>query len=201
LLDRVLLDLTRPLVAALARPLVAAGIRADTVTAFGAFCGLAAGAAIAAGGYGWAVLLGVLRSVSDGVDGAIARATGPTDRGAFLDATADFLFYAAVPLGFAVADPAANALPAAFLLACFLGTGATFLAFAVQAERRGLTNTRLPDKGFYYLGGLTEGTETLLCFALMCLWPSAFPLLAWAFGGLCLITVVARIRHSIRVLH
>jgi hypothetical protein len=61
----------------------------------------------------------------------------PTDRGAFLDITLDFLFYASIPLAFALADPAANALPAAVLLAAFIGTGSSFLAFAVLAERRG----------------------------------------------------------------
>ena len=53
----------------------------------------------------------------------MARLTAPTDRGAFLDITLDFLFYASIPLAFAVADPAANALPAAVLLAAFIGTG------------------------------------------------------------------------------
>ncbi len=200
MLDRVLLDLTRPASERLARLLVARGVRANTVTAAGEVCGLAAGVAIACGWYGLALLLGALRSVGDGLDGAIARATRPTDRGAFLDAVADFLFYAAVPLGFAVVDPAGNALPAAFLLACFLGTGASFLAFAVQAERRRVRNTRLPEKGFYYLGGLTEGSETLACFALMCVWPTEFPLLAAVFGTLCLVTVGARVLYGIRAL-
>jgi hypothetical protein len=36
----------------------------------------------------------------------VARLTTPTDRGAFLDITLDFLFYASVPLAFALADPA-----------------------------------------------------------------------------------------------
>lgn len=200
MLDRALLELTRPVTDRLARRLVTSGVRADWVTAVGAVCGLGAGIAVACGWYLLALLLGALRSVCDGLDGAIARATRTTGRGAFLDAVADFLFYAAVPLGFAIADPGVNALPAAFLLACFLGTGASFLAFAVQAERRGLTNTRLPQKGFYYLGGLTEGSETLACFGLMCVWPSAFPVLATVFGGLCLITVGARVRYGIRAL-
>ncbi len=51
--------------------------------------------------------------LADGLDGELARVTAPTDRGAFLDITLDFLFYASVPLAFAWADPAANALAAA----------------------------------------------------------------------------------------
>jgi hypothetical protein len=73
---------------------------------------------------------------------AIARATRPTDRGAFLDIALDFLVYAAVPLGFAAWDPHANAFPAAFLLASFVANGSAFLAFSTMAEKRGLMTAR-----------------------------------------------------------
>ena len=129
----------------------------------------------------------------DGLDGAVARLTKPTDRGAFLDIALDFVFYALIPLAFALADPARNALPAALLLTAFIGTGSSFLAFAVLAERRGLSSTAYPTKGFFYLGGLTEGTETLLAFAAMCLWPQAFPWIAGVFAALCALTWVTRI--------
>jgi phosphatidylglycerophosphate synthase len=123
----------------------------------------------------------------------VARATTPTDRGGFLDITLDFLFYAAIPLAFALADPAANALPAAVLLASFIGTGSSFLAFAIVAAQRGLTSTALPDKSFYFLGGLTEATETLVAFVAMCLWPSWFPQIAYGFAALCALTTALRI--------
>ena len=90
-------------------------------------------------------------------------------------------------------DPAANALAAAALLASFMGTGSSFLAFAVLAEKRGLTDTALPDKSFYFLGGLTEATETIAVFAAMCLWPSVFAPLAWGFAALCGVTTALRI--------
>ncbi len=124
----------------------------------------------------------------------------PTDRGAFLDITLDFLFYASVPLAFAITDPAANALPAAVLLAAFIGTGSSFLAFAVLAERRGLASAAYPDKGLYYLGGLTEASETLICFALMCVWPERFAWWAYGFAVLCGVTTVARIVGGARAL-
>jgi phosphatidylglycerophosphate synthase len=136
----------------------------------------------------------------DGLDGAVARLTQPTDRGAFLDITLDFLFYASIPLAFAVADPAANALPAAVLLAAFIGTGSSFLAFAALAERRGLQSEDFPKKGIYYLGGLTEATETLLCFVLMCLWPQHFGALAYGFAVLCALTIVTRVLGGWRAL-
>jgi phosphatidylglycerophosphate synthase len=130
----------------------------------------------------------------------VARLTAPSDRGAFLDITLDFLFYASVPLAFAFADPAANALAAAVLLAAFIGTGSSFLAFSALAGKRGLHCTAYPNKGLYYLGGLTEATETLVCFALMCLFPAQFALWAHGFAVLCGLTILSRVWAGWRML-
>jgi hypothetical protein len=112
----------------------------------------------------------------------------------------DFLFYASIPLAFALADPTAHALAAAVLLAAFIGSGSSFLAFAVLAERRGLTSLAYPQKGLYYLGGLTEAGETLACFTAMCLWPTAFVPLALGFAALCGLTLLARLHAGWRLL-
>ena len=191
--DRALTALIRRPLQAGARGLVALGVSADAVTLLGFAVGLGGAVAIALGHplVGLALVLG--SRLLDGLDGAVARLTQPTDRGAFLDITLDFLFYASIPLAFAAADPVANALPAAVLLAAFIGTGSSFLAFAVLAERRGLQSAAYPTKGLYYLGGLTEASETLLCFALMCLWPAHFALWAYGFAALCALTVVGRL--------
>ena len=129
----------------------------------------------------------------DGLDGAVARATQPTDRGGFLDITLDFVFYASIPMAFAVADPDANALAAAVLLASFIGTGSSFLAFAIVAEKRRLQSLAFPDKSFSFLGGLTEAPETLAAFVSMCLWPQWFAEIAYGFAALCVITTALRI--------
>ncbi len=193
MLDRALLGLLRPLLHGAARRLAAAGVGADAVT----LCGLALGGAAAVAIALRQPLLGLAfiaaSRLADGLDGELARLTAPTDRGAFLDITLDFLFYASIPLAFALADPAANALAAAVLLAAFIGTGSSFLAFAVLAERRGLKSTGYPSKGFYYLGGLTEGTETIACFALMCLVPQHFAWWAYGFAALCALTIGTRL--------
>ena len=139
---------------------------------------------------GLAALLG--KRVLDGLDGAVARLRGPTERGAFLDIALDFFVYAAIPFAFALADPGRNALAAAALLFAFMGTASSFLAFAVIAARRGLASGDYPQKGIYYLGGLTEGTETIACLSAMCLWPEWFAPLAWGFAGLCLVTTLTR---------
>jgi phosphatidylglycerophosphate synthase len=193
MLDRIALQALKPGFDAAAASAVRLGWRADAVTLFGLALGLAAAAALAASSWTLALVLMLASRVADGLDGAIARLTRPTDRGAFLDIACDFIFYAAIPLGFAVAEPAANALAAAVLLAAFIGTGTSFLAFAVLAERRGLKSLQYPRKGFFYLGGLTEATETLACFALMCLKPGWFALLAYGFAVLCALTLVTRL--------
>ena len=192
MLDAALQPHLHRLLAPVARRLARAGVPADRITVAGFVIGLAAVPLLGAGATGAALVAILANRVLDGLDGAVARVAGPTDRGAFLDIALDFLFYAAVPLGFALADPAANALAAAFLLFAFVGTGSSFLAFAAVAAHRPMVETRLVAKGIRYLGGLTEGTETILCFVAMCLWPAAFPTLAWVFGGLCLVTTATR---------
>jgi phosphatidylglycerophosphate synthase len=193
MMDRWAVALLRPGLQAGARMLVRAGVRADAVTWTGFAIGLGAAVCIAHQAFLVGLGLLLLSRLLDGLDGAVARLTQPTDRGAFLDITLDFLFYASIPLAFAWADPARNALAAATLLAAFVGTGSSFLAFAVLAERRRLTSAAYPAKGLYYLGGLTEATETLLVFAAMCLWPQAFPVIAAGFAGLCVLTVLTRL--------
>ena len=198
--DRRAQALISPLLQAGARMLVQLGVGADAVTWVGFALGRGGAAAIALDNPGLALALILTSRLADGLDGAVARLTRTTDRGAFLDITLDFLFYASVPLAFALADPARNALAAAVLLAAFIGTGSSFLSMAVLAERRGLTSVDYPHKGLYYLGGLTEAGETLACFVLMCLWPAGFAPLALGFAALCGLTLAARLHAGWRLL-
>lgn len=192
MIDRYLLSVQEALLRPAARTLAALRVDADRLTLIGFAAGVLAALALAFGREMAGLLLIVLNRILDGLDGAVARIAGPTDRGAFLDTACDFVFYALVPLGFALADPARNALPAAALIAAFVGTGSSFLAFAVIAAKRGLTANAYPSKGIYYLGGLAEGAETIAVFAAMCLWPALFPLFAWVFAAICLFTTLAR---------
>jgi phosphatidylglycerophosphate synthase len=196
--DRRAQALLRPALNATARGLVRAGISADALTWLGFAIGIAAALAIAWQAFVVGLVLLLVSRLLDGLDGSVARLTQPTDAGGFLDIALDFLFYAAIPLGFAVADPSHNALPAAVLLASFIGTGTSFLAFAALAEKRGLTDTALPGKSFYFLGGLTEATETIAVFAAMCLWPEHFAVLAYGFAALCAITTAMRMGWGYR---
>jgi len=173
--------------------LAAAGIGADAVTIGGCLLGLAAALAVAAGRFYLAATLLIASRIADGLDGAIARATRPTDRGAFLDIALDFLVYAAVPLGFAAWSPHANAFAAAFLLASFVANGSAFLAFSIMAEKRGITTTRQGQKSIYYLAGIAEGFETIAFMIAFCLFPTAFPILAIIFATLCWISALSRL--------
>ncbi len=196
MIDRYVLPLQKHILQPVATQLVRYGVRADLITLTGFAIGLSAIPLLALGFYATALLAILLNRLFDGLDGAVARAAGPTDRGAFIDIAFDFFFYAAVPVGFAIADPAVNALPAAILVASFMGTGSSFLAFAIIAERRGLTAADYPQKGIYYLGGLAEGTETIAVFVAMCLWPDHFPLIAFSYAAMCLVTTVTRWRQG-----
>jgi phosphatidylglycerophosphate synthase len=192
MLDRIALPLFSRPHRAVARACMRLGLSANAVTLIGALIGLAAAPLIAMQCYYEALALILLNRFLDGVDGTIARIAGPTDRGGYLDIVCDFLFYAAIPLGFAFANPVSNALAAATLLASFIGTGATFLAFAAIAAKRGAISPHYPNKAIYYLGGLTEGTETIITFCAMCLWPQHFSLIAYVFAAACALTIATR---------
>ncbi len=193
MLDRRVIEWLRPSLGTMAASLARRNVSANAVTWAAFLLGMGACVAVARGHFVAGLVLMLLGRCADGLDGAVARHRGPTDLGAYLDITLDFIFYAGFVLAFAVHDPAPRAMPAAVLLAAFVGTGASFLAFAAVAAKRSMVSAEYPNKGFYFLGGLTEGTETILCFALMCLWPQHFAWWAYGFAALCALTVVTRL--------
>ena len=168
------------------------GVSANAVTYGGAALGIGAFVAIAYSAFTLGLVLILLNRIADGLDGAVARSNGTTDLGGVLDIVFDFIFYSLIPLGFALAD-SANAVAACFLVVSFMGTGSSFLAFAIMAEKRGIETTIRGHKSLYYLGGLTEGTETIFALVLMCLFPAWFSVIAIVFGCLCWLTTATRI--------
>jgi phosphatidylglycerophosphate synthase len=179
--------------------LASRGATANFVTLVGLCLGLAAAGMVAAGWSGLVVALPVLASrLADGLDGAVARAHGKTDFGGFLDIAADFAFYGAIPLAFVLCDPAEYGPVGAFLLFSFYVNGATFLGFAILAARRGLVTTNRGDKSLYFTAGLLEGTETIIFFLVIVIWPALLVPVGWAFGVLCLVTAAARVLLAAR---
>ena len=193
MLDGYARRLIDPPLALLAAPLARAGVSADAVTMAGLALGLACAAAVAFSATVAALALLALSRLCDGLDGAVARARGRTDFGGFLDIVCDFAFYGAVPLGFAVLDAPRNALAASALLFSFYINGASFLAYAAVAARRGMETRVRGEKSLYFTAGLAEATETIAAFAAMLLFPAAFPVLAYVFAALCLVTAASRV--------
>lgn len=173
--------------AALAR----AGVTANGLTFAGLALGLAGAGAIAIGHVGWGLALIIANRIADGLDGAVARARGPSDLGGYFDIVADFAFYVSIPLGFGVLS-SDNTLPALMLVASFVLTGVSFLAFAVIAAKRGEETIAHGRKSFFYSTGLAEGAETIAVFIAMCVWPAWFGVIAYAYAGLCVATVFQR---------
>jgi phosphatidylglycerophosphate synthase len=192
MLDAAMRRFVDPPLDRLARVVAALGVPANAITLVGFAVGLAAVPLLAVESYAGALVAIGLNRLADGLDGAVARRGTPSDLGGYLDIVGDFIFYAAVPFGFALARPE-NALPAAFLILSFVGTGSSFLAYAIMAAKRGLADAAPTRRSLHYLGGLTEGTETIIAFALFCLLPTAFPILAYVFGALCWLTTVSRV--------
>jgi phosphatidylglycerophosphate synthase len=172
---------------------------ANQVTVGGFILGMAVIPALAFQMYVPAILIILINRFADGLDGAIARERGITDLGGYLDIVLDFIFYSAVIFGFCLAQPE-QAIYGAFLIFSFIGTGSSFLALSIFAAKRSLSTDIRGTKSIYYLGGLTEGFETIVTLLLMCLFPGWFWLIASIFGILCWITTLSRIHMSYRLL-
>lgn len=175
------------------------GIGADQVTLVGLCLGLVS-AVLIGNRLPMLALIPLLASrLADGLDGAVARATKRTDFGGYLDIVADFLFYGAIPFAFVVLDPVHNGMAGAFLLLSFYVNGTSFLGYAILAEKRNLETSKRGLKSLYFTTGLLEGTETIVFFVLLCLFPTAFPWMAWGFGVLCFVTAGSRILLAAKV--
>jgi phosphatidylglycerophosphate synthase len=200
MLDGIARTLLGPALDAAGRRLAARGLTADAVTLAGFAVAAAAAAAIALEAYPLGLVLLLLSRLADGLDGAVARHTRKTDLGGFLDITLDFAFYGLVPLAFVAADPQGRGLAGAVLLFSFYANGASFLAYAVMAGKRGMGTKARGPKSLYFTTGLAEATETILVFCAFCLFPRAFAPIAYAFAAVTLMTAGARILLAVRTL-
>ena len=139
----------------------------------------------------------ILNRLCDGLDGSVARARGEdSDLGGYLDIVLDFLIYAGIPFFAALGlmEPSAY-LAAAFVIYSFIGSGISFLAYAIVAGKRDMDdNAHQGKKSFYFATGFMEGAETVFFMGLICLFPDAFEWICYGFGILCWITTAARLR-------
>ncbi|MBH0088031.1 CDP-alcohol phosphatidyltransferase family protein [Pseudoalteromonas sp. NSLLW218] len=201
MLDKFITPVIKPLLTPVVMLMHKRGMTADQLTVVGFLVGLLAVPLLAFEMWYGALVAITLNRILDGLDGALARyANQSSSAGGFLDITLDFLFYAAIPLGFILANPEQNAIAGSLLLATFIGTGSSFLAFAIAAEKFKLEKPQFKYKSFYYLNGLTEGTETIALFIAFCIWPQHFAVMASIFAIACGITIFTRIHGGYHTL-
>ena len=104
MVDNKLLPVVEFFLSPIAKYLNGRRISADTITIFGFIIGLMAVPFIFFGFLKSALLLIIFNRICDGLDGIVARMNEKTDRGAFLDISLDFIFYASIPVAFALFD-------------------------------------------------------------------------------------------------
>ncbi len=195
-LDRVAGHLDRP------------GISPDRLTVLGLVTGLASAGCAAGQQWGWALVLWVVSRALDGLDGPLARrrlraapegAGRVSGRGGFLDITADFVVYGTTVVGVAVGATAGHGAPwwpfLVVLLAYYVN-GTAFLAFSSIAERTG--RQRDDGRSLSFLGGLAEGTETILVHALWLVLPQHAAVIATVWGTVVLVSAAQRIAAGYR---
>jgi phosphatidylglycerophosphate synthase len=194
MLDARITPLLNPFLHKIVKPVDKAGITPNQVSIMGFIIGVIALPLLAMEMWYGALAFIMINRLFDGLDGALARRQkSSSSSGGYLDICLDFLFYSLVPLGFALSDPEQFALPALVLVVSFVGTGSSFLAFAISAQKFNIEKVQFKQKSFYYMQGLTEGFETITLFVLCCLFPQYFSIFAYLFALLCGFTTVTRI--------
>lgn len=186
-----------PALDAVAARLAVAGVPPLALTAAGWLVGV--GACVSAGLGAWtlALVLWLANRVLDGLDGPLARQRGATELGGFLDIVADFSIYAGFVVGVAVDRPQAR-LACLALLSAYYVSGTAFLALSSLQERRGASVA--DGRSLRFVGGLAEGTETVIVYVLFCVLPGHAELIAWLFTAAVAITAGHRVALGVTLL-
>ena len=185
--------LERPL-DALARFMDRPWVSPNGLTLLGLATGLASAAAAAGQLWWWALALWWFSRAMDGLDGPLARrrraathggaaASRGSEAGGFLDIASDFVVYGTTVVGVAIGATRqfdVDWLPFLLVLLAYYLNGTAFLAFSSIAERTG--RQRDDGRSLSFLGGLAEGTETIVVHSLWLILPSHAALVAtvWA---------------------
>lgn len=157
---------------------------------------------VVAAGSAWAGLSAVAVAawlggrLLDGLDGAVARATGAvTDRGGYLDMVLDTLGYALVPIGVALwLDTRAGWITLAVMLSVFYVNTISWAYLSALLEKRGagaasggeLTSVTMPP-------ALVEGAETVVVYTLFLAVPGWAPAIFVAMAAATAVGVVQRL--------
>lgn len=169
-------------------------ITPDRLTGLNLVLGLASAVLAAVQWWLPALAAWLLCRVADGLDGPLARrrnaraGTEDTGRGGFWDICADFIVYGATVVGVGIGATegfGAPWLPFLLVLFAYYINGTAFLAFSSIAEK---TGRQLRDgRSLSFLGGLTEGAETVAVHSLWLVLPGA----AWEIAAVWALLVTA----------
>lgn len=171
----------------LAKFLVKNSVNANLISILGFIIGISAVNFLALNMYGWALACILINRVFDLLDGAVARHSKITEFGIFLDAALDYVFYAGIIFGFALANPLQNAVAASFFLFAFTSSACAMLAYAVIAYKKQTEKQIVFDKSPFYFGGFAQGAEVFLASVVLCILPFWFMEFAIVLGILCLV--------------
>jgi len=201
--------LDRPL-SGLARLLDRPFVSPNRLTLLGLATGLASAATAAAQLWWWALGLWLFSRAMDGLDGPLARrrraaahgnpeTSHGSEAGGFLDITADFAVYGATVVGVAIGATGqydASWLPFLLVLLAYYLNGAVFLAFSSIAERTG--RQREDRRSLSFLGGLAEGTETIVVHSVWLVVPAHAGVIATVWAGVVGVSAAQRIVTGFR---
>ena len=202
MLDARARTLTGPVLDRVAAPLAQAGVHPLVLTGLGWLIGVGACVAVVLGLWWVALVLWLGNRLLDGLDGAVARhasaGAGPSELGGFLDIVADFSIYAGFVLAVAVRVPDAR-LACVVLLVAYYVSGTAFLALSSVLERVG-DHRHLDQRSLRFVGGLAEGTETVIAYVVFAVLPAYAEQVAYTFAVLVAITSVQRVVEGVVVL-
>lgn len=203
MLDAPARRLLAPALDRVAAVLERAGVPPLALTGTGFAFGAAACLAAAGGRWGLALALWLANRLLDGLDGPVARRRGATELGGFLDLVADFTVYGGFVVALAYAVPGAR-LACIVLLGTYYISGTAFLALSSVLERRAHESldceVAQDGRSLRFVGGLAEGTETVLAYSLICLLPAHAVAFVWTFAAAVAITAGQRVCTAVGVL-
>lgn len=179
--------------------LARAGARPGALTGTGFLLGAGACAAAAERAWSAALALWLANRLFDGLDGPVARARGSTEIGGFLDIVSDFAVYGGFVAGVAIGVPSAR-LACVVLLFTYYVSGTAFLALSSLLERRQAAAETSDRRSLRFVGGLAEGAETIVVYALFCLLPGSAAVIAWSFAVAVGVTALQRVYLGTRLL-
>ncbi|MDO8732653.1 MAG: CDP-alcohol phosphatidyltransferase family protein [Actinomycetota bacterium] len=173
----------------------------DRITIAGLVMGISAAVSAANARWWFALVLWLASRIADGLDGPLARRRAhgkpPPAAGGFLDIAADFIVYGSFVIGVGIGS-GQSLVPFLFVLLGYYVNGSAFLAFSSIAER---TGRQIDDgRSLSFLGGIAEGTETIIVHSLWCLLPSEAGTIAWIWAAIVLVSAAARIVAGYRAL-